>query len=364
MCWNAEYALLLLTVTLTSFFCGLGIVKFKPLFDKNKRNSAVSRFLLAAGIAVDLAILFVFKYYGFAAELSQWFFSLFGVSLAIPSFDVILPVGISFYTFQAIGYTIDVYRGTVAAEKNFFRYALFVSFFPQLVAGPIERSGNLLRQLSDPKPYRHEDARHGLLIILWGYFLKIVLADRIAIFVNNAYGSYNGYSGSTLLLATVLFAIQIYCDFAGYSTIAVGAAEILGFKLTDNFDAPYLSSSVALFWKRWHISLTSWFRDYLYIPLGGSRKGKARKYLNLFIVFLISGLWHGADLSFLVWGGINGLYRVVGEAVAPLRNRLISFLHIHRDSFLYRTLCVAGTFLLIDFSWIFSVPIISGSPFP
>lgn len=196
-----------------------------------------------------------------------------------------------------------MYRDEIYAEKNFLRYALFVSFFPQLVAGPIERSKNLLKQLAIPTKFNYDSAREGALLMLWGYFLKLVLADRIAIFVDTVYGDYVNYGGWYLVMATALFAVQIYCDFGGYSVIAMGAAKILGISLVENFDAPYLSKSVSEFWRRWHISLNSWFRDYLYIPLGGSRKGTMKKYLNLMIVFLVSGLWHGAQWTFVIWGG-------------------------------------------------------------
>ena len=197
------------------------------------------------------------------------------IELNVPTFDIILPVGISFYTFQALSYTMDVYRDEVYAEKNFIRYALFVSFFPQLVAGPIERSKNLLRELAAPKKFNYDAFIEGTLLMLWGYFLKIVIAERIAAFVDKVYGDYYTYDGVYLIVATALFAIQIYCDFAGYSTIAMGAAKILGVQLMENFDAPYLATSVAEFWRRWHISLTSWFRDYLYIPMGGQPQGKS-----------------------------------------------------------------------------------------
>jgi D-alanyl-lipoteichoic acid acyltransferase DltB (MBOAT superfamily) len=275
------------------------------------------------------------------------------IYLTIPSFDVVLPVGISFFTFQALSYTVDVYRGEIYAEKNFFRYALYVSFFPQLVAGPIERSKNLLKQLAVPKPFEFERAREGIFLMLWGYFLKLVLADRIAIVVNTVYNHYTEYQGWYFIVATVLFAFQIYCDFAGYSTIAIGAAKILGVNLMENFDAPYTAQSVAEFWRRWHISLTSWFRDYLYIPLGGSRKGKLRKNANRMIVFLTSGLWHGASIHFVVWGGINGLYQIIGETLMPVRERLIRLFRLNPDSFgfrLYRTLV---TFVLVDLSWVY-----------
>jgi D-alanyl-lipoteichoic acid acyltransferase DltB (MBOAT superfamily) len=275
------------------------------------------------------------------------------IKLNAPVFDIVLPVGISFYTFQALSYTIDVYRDEIYAEKNFFRYALFVSFFPQLVAGPIERSKNLLKQLAVPQKFNFDNMREGLLLMLWGYYLKIVMADRIALFVDTVYGDYKTYSGMYLVVATMLFAVQIYCDFSGYSTIAMGAAKILGIQLMENFDAPYLSTSVADFWRRWHISLTSWFKDYLYIPLGGSRKGKLRKYINKMIVFLVSGLWHGAKFSYVAWGGINGLYQVIGKIIKPTRDKVVSLLHLNRDSLGHKLVRIICTFILVDFSWIF-----------
>ena len=269
------------------------------------------------------------------------------------SLDVLLPVGISFYTFQALGYTVDVYRGEIRAERNFFRYALFVSFFPQLVAGPIERSKNLLNQLRNPKSFSYERMCDGLMMMIWGYFLKLVIADRIAIFVDNMYGNVGVYDGRYLLLASVLFAVQIYCDFAGYSTIAIGAAEVMGFQLMDNFNSPYLSQSVAEFWRRWHISLSSWFKDYLYIPLGGNRKGKVRKYINIMIVFLVSGLWHGANWSYVVWGGLNGIYQVVGAIFTPVRNRIKEKLHLKKSPLPLVIIYMIVTFILVDFTWIF-----------
>lgn len=248
---------------------------------------------------------------------------------------------------------MDVYRDDIYAEKNFLRYALFVSFFPQLVAGPIERSKNLLSQLAAPLKFNFENARDGFLLMLWGFFLKIVLADRIAIFVDTVYGDYTTYTGWYLIIATVFFAFQIYCDFFGYSVIAMGAAQILGIRLMENFNAPYFSTSVAEFWRKWHISLTSWFKDYLYIPLGGSRKGKPRKHLNKLCVFLVSGLWHGANFSFVVWGGINGLYQIAGEVLQPIRDRIVKILCLNRNSLGHKLLTLCITFLLIDFSWIF-----------
>lgn len=303
------------------------------------------KFALAVCIVLNLAVLFFFKYNKFFFEnVERVLRIIFHIQFTRPKFDVLLPVGISFYTFQALGYVIDVYRDDINAEKNFFRYALFVSFFPQLVAGPIERSQNLLTQLAQKHKPNFEQMRDGLLLMLWGFFLKIVLADRIAIFVDTIYGDINKYGGWYLIVATVLFAVQIYCDFAGYSTIATGASEILGIRLMENFNAPYFSQSVSEFWRRWHISLSSWFRDYVYVPLGGNRKGTLRKYVNIMIVFLVSGLWHGAGWSYVAWGGLNGAYQVIGSVLKPLRDKTVAILGLHRDSFAHK---MAKTFLLL-----------------
>lgn len=222
-----------------------------------------------------------------------------------------------------------------------------------MVAGPIERSGNLLNQLAEPQKFNYENARDGFLQMLWGFFLKIVVADRAAVFVNTVYGNYTAYAGWYLIIATLLFALQIYCDFYGYSVIAKGAAKILGINLMENFHAPYLATSISQFWQRWHISLTSWFRDYLYIPLGGSKKGTLRKYINKLIVFLVSGLWHGANLTFVIWGALNGLYQILGDIIKPLRDKVVSQLSLNRDSLGHKFLQTLWTILLISFSWIF-----------
>lgn len=345
MSWNAKYALLLLFSTTVTYLSGLLIGKS----DTTGKKKAV----VAASFILNLGVLFFFKYINFAALGIAKVLEILHISANIPVFDILLPVGISFFTFQALSYTMDVFRGDIQAEKNFFRYALYVSFFPQLVAGPIERSSNLLKQLSAPKPFDFEKARDGFLLMLWGYFLKLVLADRIAIVVDTVYNDHTAYTGWYLIVATLLFAVQIYCDFAGYSTIAVGAAKILGIDLMENFDAPYLAETVTDFWKRWHISLTSWFRDYLYIPLGGNRKGRIRRDINRLIVFLVSGLWHGAAFHFVVWGGINGLYQVIGGWLRPVRERISRILKLHPDSPGIRILKILTTFLLVDFSWIY-----------
>jgi len=353
MCWNAKYALLILFSTIITYLSGILIESVKTKSWDEKKKNVYKKIVVALSFVINLSILFFFKYFNFAFSILARAFAQVNIQLSVPVFDVILPVGISFYTFQALSYTMDVYRDDIYAEKNFFRYALFVSFFPQLVAGPIERSKNLLKQLAVPQKFKIETAREGVLLMIWGFFLKMVLADRVAIFVDTVYGNIAEFTGYYLVVATVLFAVQIYCDFAGYSTIAMGAAKILGINLMENFDAPYLSTSVAAFWRRWHISLTSWFKDYLYIPLGGSRKGALRKYINKMIVFLVSGLWHGASISFVVWGGLNGLYQIIEEITAPIRDKFVKVMHFNRESIGHKLFQTLLTFVLVDFSWIF-----------
>lgn len=352
MCWNAKYALLILTSTVITYVSGLLLEKVKKQQNMDKQVR-IKKLIVAGSFIINIGILFCFKYINFAVDIISKVFAQMNIQLNVADFDIILPVGISFYTFQALSYTMDVYRNEIYAEKNFFRYALFVSFFPQLVAGPIERSKNLLKQLAVPGKFSFENMREGLLLMLWGFFLKIVLADRIAIFVDMVYGNYTIYNGVYLIVATLLFAIQIYCDFSGYSTIAMGAAKVLGIQLTENFNAPYFATSVTDFWRRWHISLTSWFKDYLYIPLGGSKKGKFRKYLNKMIVFLVSGLWHGAQFTYVIWVGLNGLFQVIGEMLMPIRDKIVKFLHLNRESLGHKLLHILGTFVLVSFTWIF-----------
>lgn len=353
MCWNAKYALLIFFSTVATYISGIVIEKIKRLSIENKQKVIYKKTTVAVCFVVNLGILFYFKYFNFVVDVFRNLFAIIHVELNIPMVDVLLPVGISFYTFQALGYTMDVYRDDIYAEKNFFRYALFVSFFPQLVAGPIERSKNLLVQLAKPAKFDFENIKEGTLLMIWGFFLKIVLADRIAIFVDTVYGDYLTYGGWYLIVATILFAFQVYCDFYGYSVIAKGTGMFFGVKLMENFDAPYFAVSVAEFWRRWHISLTSWFKDYLYIPLGGSRKGKIRKYVNKMTVFLVSGLWHGADISYVIWGMLNGIYQVIGEIILPVKEQIATWLKIDRKSMGCKIAQVFGTFILIDFTWIF-----------
>lgn len=353
MCWNAKYALLMLFSTLVTWLCGLGLERVKNQNLDEQTALRRKKLCVTASLILNLGVLALFKYADFALSNLNAVLSRLHMGLSLPaSSGLLLPVGISFYTFQAIGYTIDVYRDDIYAEKNFFRYALFVSFFPQLVAGPIERSKNLLRQLARPQKPTSRDMQEGVLLMLWGYFLKVVLADRAAVFVDAVYGDIAAYGGWYLVLATLLFSVQIYCDFAGYSVIAMGAAKLLGIRLMENFQSPYLSQSVSEFWRRWHISLSTWFRDYLYIPLGGNRKGRWRKYLNLLITFAVSGLWHGASWAFLAWGMLNGVYQVVGDLLKPLRQKIIRAFGLHQDSLAHRMLRMVITYLLICISWV------------
>lgn len=347
MCWNAKYALLLLFSTGVTYGCALLMGRMRQM---GKSDRSVG-WMLFAGVMLNLAVLFFFKYFTFFWENLAAAAGLLGIELSLPAWDLLLPVGISFYTFQAVGYTVDVYRGDIPPERSFLRYALFVSFFPQLVAGPIERSGNLLSQLEElPRP-SYEKMRHGFLVMLWGFFLKMVIADRIAVFVDTVYGAHEAYPGAYILTATVLFAFQIYCDFAGYSTIAVGASEMLGIRLMQNFDTPYFSLSVREFWRRWHVSLSSWFRDYLYIPLGGSRGGTVKKYRNLLFVFLCSGLWHGAQWTYVIWGLLNGLYQILEDLLTKLWRK---WRHpAETESLALRLLRMLLTFMLIDLAWVF-----------
>ena len=294
MCWNVQYALLIAASTLVTYLCALALGQMEA--------KAGRRAVLALGLAINLGILCFFKYFGFFTDTFARIAARLGVRMAIPAFDVLLPVGISFYTFQALGYMIDVYRGKLPPERSLMRYALFVSFFPQLVAGPIERSENLLRQVNEDHPLDEKAVRDGLLVMLLGFFEKLVIADRASLYVDAVYGNWQQASGLQILLATAAFAFQIYGDFGGYSHIAIGAAKVLGYDLMENFRQPYFAVSVRDFWRRWHISLSTWFREYVYIPLGGNRKGKGRQLLNIAIVWLLTGLWHGANWNFVLWG--------------------------------------------------------------
>ena len=351
MAWNPEYALLILTSTVLTY-AGSLIISRAAATGKSKR---FKKTVLVCVIICNLSILAWFKYTNFFLSIVNTCAAWAGIPLYLRGIDVILPVGISFYTFQAVGYSIDVYRGEVSPEKNFLKYALFVSFFPQLVAGPIERSTNLLPQIraTAETKFRIDRVYHGLLLMLWGFFLKMVIADRITVLVDTVFRHYYLYGGIELIVGAVFFAVQIYCDFSSYSTIAIGAAEVLGIRIMENFEAPYLAGSVREFWKRWHISLSTWFRDYLYIPLGGNRVSCGRRNFNLLVTFLVSGLWHGASMNFVVWGGLHGLYQVTADVTRQFRDRAVTLFQIRTDCFSFKAFRVIVTFILTDLAWIF-----------
>ena len=306
--WDHRFLLLIFSISLFSFLCG-------RLIDENDENRRKTQVILWSNIIFNLLMLGYFKYANFFVDSARELLSLFKIEVDWPTLNIILPVGISFYTFQALSYTIDVYRHNVKATNDVVAYFAYIAFFPQLVAGPIERASNMLPQFSQPFKFDYDKARSGLLLIAVGLVKKMVIADRLAVFVDGVWGNLEDAAGYPLLVGLLFFSFQLYLDFSAYSQIAVGTARMFGFELMENFNNPYLSASFTEFWKRWHISLTTWFRDYLYIPLGGNRKGVWVTYLNTIIVFLVSGLWHGASWTFVVWGLINGIFLVVNKFV-------------------------------------------------
>jgi D-alanyl-lipoteichoic acid acyltransferase DltB (MBOAT superfamily) len=348
MAWNPKYAALLTISIVITWLSGLLIFRAEQ-----RDQKALKKLWVALSFVLNFAILFFFKYFRFALVNINAVLGRFAISPLQPQFDVLLPVGISFYTFQALSYTMDVYRGEIYAEKNIFKYALFVSFFPQLVAGPIERSKNLLTQINDVHRFDFDRVKNGLLLMLWGYFQKMVIADRCALLVNHVFENWRDYYGFVIIAAVVFFAFQIYCDFAGYSYIAIGAAEIMGFRLMENFRQPYFAVSIQDFWRRWHISLSSWFRDYLYIPLGGSRCSRLRKYFNIMVTFIASGVWHGASWNFVFWGLLHGAYQITGDISRPLRERLVKILKINVRAESCKLFQMLFTFMLVCIGWIF-----------
>lgn len=343
MNWEPVYALLLLSSTIITYCASLAIEKYG-----NNR-----KLILTIGIILNLAILIFFKYYNFAAENITALLNYFHIGIQIPNLAILLPVGISFYIFQALGYMIDVYRKDIEPERNFFTYALFVSFFPQLVAGPIERSTNLLRQFYQKHKFESDRAISGVTLMLWGYFLKLVIADRCALYVDAVYNNMPNHTGSSIFLATILFCFQLYGDFAGYSYIAIGASNVMGFKLMDNFRRPYFFSvSVQDFWRRNHISLTSWFMDYIYYPLVGSSTRLLWWCLAIFITFFISGFWHGAAWTYVISFSIFGLYLVVCT-LKDKRQRKFEKKHGLRKKEWWLWLNRGATFLLVAYALLY-----------
>ena len=353
MGWNVKYIFLIMFSTLTTYGFALLIEKA----DTTENTGIKRKFFLILGLVFNLLILAIFKYADGLLHNFWCFLHIFNIYQGDGIYlNLLLPVGISFYTFQSLSYLIDVYRRDVAAEKNLVSYALYVSFFPQLVAGPIERSKNLLSQISNIENIQVYDFRRitsGLIMMIYGYFLKMVIADRLAVYVDAVFNEYLRYNSSILIMGCIFFGIQIYCDFNAYSLIAIGCAKVMGINLMENFDSPYFSKSVTEFWRRWHISLTSWFKDYLYIPLGGSKCGKLRNCVNIMIVFLTSGLWHGADWSFVIWGGLNGIYQVIEKTCGNFIKEKFDTWNVKSSSFSYRAMKGIITFAAVDFAWIF-----------
>lgn len=345
MSWNPELLVLILFTTLVSWGSALCIGR--------SSDPRLRRAVLYLGCGACLAVLFFFKYFDFFSTSVHSFFAWFGLSVSTPVLNLILPVGISFYTFQTLSYVIDVYRGTLPAETHFGYYALYVSFFPQLVAGPIERADRLLPQFRERHSFDTARCSSGLRRILVGMFKKVVIADYLSTFVNNVYNNLSGLGGWTLIGATFLFSIQIYCDFSGYSEIAVGSAELLGFRLMDNFNSPYMARSIKEFWRRWHISLSGWFTDYVYIPLGGSRCTRPIHWRNLLVTFLCSGLWHGANWTFILWGLYHGLLLCAETLYLPRLERLQQRHSGTLAGALLSTARTLVTFAAVVFGWIF-----------
>jgi len=332
---------LLLLTTATTFTAGL-------LMGKNEISDKKRWWISTASIVINLGILFVFKYYNFFINSIADTVSLFGTNLSVHSLNIILPIGISFYTFSALSYSIDVYQKKVEATTDWLSYMAYVTFFPAILSGPIGRSTKQLPQFFEKREFDYANAVRACRMILFGAFIKICIADRLGLKVDEIYGDVANQNGSTLLLYSILYTIQIYCDFAGYSMIAIGCGKLLGIELQKNFDRPYLARTVTEFWRRWHISLTTWFRDYIYFPLGGNRVSKVRWMLNTMIVFVVSGLWHGADYTFLIWGAMHGACMIVERVIYGERMKNIS----HKIS-VANLLRVVVTFSIVSFAWIF-----------
>ncbi|HIT73361.1 MAG TPA: MBOAT family protein [Candidatus Fimicola cottocaccae] len=347
MAWSPVLIILLVFSTFINYVAAIRIYGAE-----RKNNQSLKKRYLMICLFINFGLLFIFKYLMFINETIMGIFLSMGIGYPIPEFNIVLPMGISFYTFQASAYTIDVYRGKIKPLKHYGKFSLFISFFPQLVAGPIERSQNLIPQFFKRHYPDFERTIMGLKIMLWGYFKKVVIADRAAIAVNTIFNSCESYSGLYYVIALILFTFQIYCDFSGYSDIAVGSAKIMGFNLMRNFDRPFFSTRIKEFWRNWHISLSTWFTDYVYIPLGGNRVSKIKHYRNLIVTFLLSGLWHGSAWTFVIWGGLHGLYLVVGEITLPFRTRVKEFLHI-QNSVVMKFFEIIITFALVAYAFIF-----------
>jgi alginate O-acetyltransferase complex protein AlgI len=345
MAWKPIYAVLIFTSTVIDYTVAICMGKTDSQ-EKRKKYLLIS-------VLLNLGILFTFKYFNFFADSLGFFFQQFGTGYELPMLHLLLPIGISFYTFQTISYSIHVYRGDIKPEKHFGIFALYVTFFPQLVAGPIERAMNLLPQFYERHRFEIDRVAQGLRLMLWGFFKKVVIADNIAIIVNNVYNYPTQFTGLSLIVATIAFAIQLYCDFSGYSDIAIGGARVMGFRLMENFNRPYMAKSVADFWKRWHISLTTWFRDYVFLPMGRYRTTPGWLYFATFVVFLVSGLWHGANWTFVIWGAMHGVFLIISMLTRKVRRRFVKTVGLSKVPRLHVVLRVIFTFTLVNLSFIF-----------
>ena len=342
MNWKPSFALILLGVTLVTYWGG----RVLQLRDESEERIVKNKKHLVWIFALlGLLPLLVFKYYNFLNDSISAGLDSVGLRFALPGLNWAIPVGISFFTFQAVGYMLDVYHGRVRSEKNLLDYLLFVSFFPQVMSGPISKADELLPQIKTPHMFDYEQGKKGLKYLLWGMFIKLVIADRLGLFVDTVYANYAHYSGSTCFITSVFYTIQIYCDFAGYSLMAIGVADTLGFNLINNFRRPYLAVSITDFWRRWHISLTRWLTQQVYIPLGGSRCSKIRTYWNIFVTFLVSGIWHGANWTFIVWGIMHGLFQILEKA--------LGWQKYEGTSWAVKTMRICITFVLVNFAWVF-----------
>jgi alginate O-acetyltransferase complex protein AlgI len=343
MCWRWEYVFLIAGETLINYLCGLAI-------DRSS-TPKLRRLFLVVGVTASLGILGFFKYADLVGESLWQLVAVFGDRGPYSLLHIALPVGISFFTLQAVGYTIDVYRGHLRAEYHLGKFALYISFFPQLLAGPIARASHLLEQFDRQNRFEVDRTMAGAKLMLWGLFKKAVIADRLAVYVSQIYASPEDYSGATLALATYCYAFQIYCDFSAYSDIAIGAAKVLGYDLMQNFRLPYFATTIPEFWARWHISLSTWFRDYLYIPLGGNRCSSSRFCFNILVVFLVSGLWHGAHWTFVIWGLLHGLYYLVYRVLEKPVGRIVSYLRV--PEWVAAAIGMVVTFHMVCFAWVF-----------
>jgi alginate O-acetyltransferase complex protein AlgI len=344
-CWDYRFLFLLIFSTLLDYFTGIKM--------SEAENQKGKKFWFWLSICINLGFLGVFKYYNFFAESFVDMFGRAGITMHASTINVILPVGISFYTFHGLSYVIDIYKGRIKPERNFIDYSLFVSFFPLLVAGPIERATHLLPQIKKKRTFNYLQAVDGLRQILWGLFKKVVIADNCAEYANLVFNHSQNYSGSSLLLGALMFTFQIYCDFSGYSDIALGTARLLGIDLLRNFAFPYFSRDIAEFWRRWHISLSSWFKDYLYIPLGGSKGGLWMRVRNTFIIFIVSGFWHGANWTFLIWGALNALFIMPSIIFSTNRTNMDIVAKGRIFPSLRDLISIIVTFALTVFAWIF-----------